>query len=141
MDLQILKNLGIKITKHKIVVLQLFDLYKHLDANKVHSLLQSQGTDISLATIYRILSTLEANNILEKHNFNEGRDIYELIKPNEHHDHLVCIKCNRVIEFLDCEIELLQEKIAQENKFKILNHHLNLYGLCEDCNKNEHIVS
>ena len=138
MDLQVLKNLGIKITKHKTVVLELFDVYKHLDASKIHTLLQTQGTDISLATIYRILSTFEAHTILEKHNFNEDQAIYELVKPNEHHDHLVCVKCNKVIEFFDSKIEHLQEVIAKENHFKIVNHHLNIYGICEDCDKIKH---
>jgi Fur family ferric uptake transcriptional regulator len=136
MDLQSLKNMGVKITKHKIVILQLFDLYKHLDASQIHSLLRAQGTDISLATIYRILSVFESNNILEKHNFNEDQAIYELVRPNEHHDHLVCVKCNKVIEFFDCKIERIQERIAKENKFRIVNHHLNLYGICEDCEDN-----
>ncbi len=138
MDLQNLKKFGIKITKHKIAILQLFDLYKHLDASKILSLLTNQGTDISLATIYRILAVFEANNILEKHNFNDDQAIYELIKPNEHHDHLICVKCNTVIEFVDCKIERLQEKIAKENNFKIVNHHLNLYGICENCDKIQH---
>ena len=135
MNLQSLKNTGIKVTKHKTEVLQLFDLYKHLDASRIHLLLNDQDANISLATIYRVLSEFEANNIIVKHKFNEDQSIYELVKPNEHHDHLICIKCNKVIEFLDCKIERIQEKIAKKNKFKIVNHHLNLYGICEDCNK------
>src|SRR3990167_4950748 len=133
MDQQRIKNIGVKITKHKLVILELFDLYKHLDAGKIYALLTNQGVNISLATIYRILSSFEANNIVVKHNFNEDQSIYELAKPNEHHDHLICIKCHKVIEFFDCHIEQIQEQIAKENKFKIVNHHLNLYGICEDC--------
>lgn len=133
MELQSLKDMGVKITKHKIVILQLFDLYKHLDAGQIHSLLRDQGTEISLATIYRVLSVFEMHNIITKHNFNEDQSIYELVKPNEHHDHLICVKCNKVIEFLDCKIERIQERIAKENNFRIVNHHLNLYGICGDC--------
>ena len=133
MELQRLKDMGVKITKHKSVILQLFDLYKHLDASRIHSLLRDQGTEISQATIYRVLSEFEAHHIITKHNFNEDQSIYELVKPNEHHDHLICIKCNKVIEFLDCKIERIQERIAKENKFRIVNHHLNLFGICGDC--------
>lgn len=140
MDLQNLKNKGVKVTKHKIVILQLFDLYRHLDASHIHSLLKSQGTNISLATIYRVLSVFESNNIIVKHNFNEDQSIYELVRPNEHHDHLICIKCNKVIEFLDCKIERIQEKIARDNKFRIVNHHLNLYGVCEECENASNLV-
>lgn len=127
--------MGVKVTKHKLVILQLFDLYKHLDASQIHTLLTSQGTNISLATIYRVLSVFEANHIIAKHNFKEDQSTYELVRPDEHHDHLICIKCNKVIEFFDCKIEKIQEKIAKDNKFKIVNHHLNLYGICEDCEK------
>ncbi len=133
MDQQIIKNTGVKITKHKLVILELFDLYKHLDASRIYSLLTNQGINISLATIYRVLSSFEANNIIVKHNFNEDQSIYELAIPNEHHDHLICIKCNKVIEFFDSKIERIQEQIAKNNKFKIVNHQLNLYGICEDC--------
>ena len=132
MNLQSIKNLGIKVTKHKMVILELFDLYKHLDANQIHGLLSNQGTHISLSTIYRILSVLEAHNVIVRHTFREDQATYELANPNEHHDHLICIKCNKVIEFLNCKIEEIQQKIAKDNNFTIVNHHLNMYGICED---------
>ena len=133
MDQQIIKNTGFKVTKHKLVILELFDMYKHLDASQIYSLLTNQGINISLATIYRVLAAFEANKIIVKHNFNEDQSIYELATPDEHHDHLICLKCHKVIEFYDCDIEKIQEEIALKNKFKIVNHHLNLYGICEDC--------
>ncbi|MDQ5922009.1 MAG: Fur family transcriptional regulator, ferric uptake regulator [Pseudomonadota bacterium] len=139
MNLQTIKNLGIKLTKHKIVILQLFDSYRHLDANQIHALLIGQGTNISLATIYRVLSNFEAKNIIIRHSFKEDQSTYELVRPNEHHDHLICIKCNLVIEFFDSKIEQLQEQIATKNKFKIVNHHLNLFGICEKCFSTDYI--
>lgn len=135
MDLSLPKSKGSKITKHKLAVFELFEHYKHLDANKIHTLLKNSGNDISIATIYRILATFEANGLITKHNFNEDQSIYELARPNEHHDHLICMKCHTVIEFFDCKIEKIQEKIAKQNNFTIVNHQLNLYGICANCNK------
>ncbi|MBP9742649.1 MAG: transcriptional repressor [Burkholderiales bacterium] len=137
MNIQSVINAGIKLTKHKMVILKLFDVYKHLDANQIHALLINQGTNISLATIYRVLSSFEAHNIIMRHNFKEDQSTYELVNPHEHHDHLICIKCHQVVEFLDCKIEQLQEQIAKQNKFRIVNHHLNLFGICEKCDKQD----
>ena len=138
MDLQTFKNSGVKITKHKLVILELIELYKHLDAAKIYALLTNRGINISLATIYRVLSAFEANHLIVKHNFNEDQSIYELVRPDEHHDHLICLKCHTVIEFFNCNIEKIQEQIALDNRFKIVNHHLNLYGICEECAKAGH---
>jgi Fur family ferric uptake transcriptional regulator len=133
MNLQKLLDAGIKVTKHKIAILQLFDLHKHLDANQIHSLLSIQGNDISQATIYRVLSTFEEHHIIAKHNFREDQSIYELADPETHHDHLICIRCNHMIEFFDSTIEQIQEQIAAKNKFTIVDHSLTLYGICETC--------
>lgn len=135
MNLPLIKSLGIKITKHKLAILKLFDIYKHLEANKIHSLLNKKNVKISLATIYRILASFEAKNIVIKHNFNDCQAIYELLNPGEHHDHLICIKCHKVIEFFDDDIEKIQNLIAKKNQFIIVNHCLNLYGVCSDCGK------
>ena len=133
MNIQSIKNRGIKITKHKIVILKLFELYNHLDASQIHTLLNNQGTNISLATIYRVLSSFELNNIIAKNNFKGDQSTYELVNPEEHHDHLICTKCNKFIEFFNCKIEKIQEKIAEEHNFRIVTHHLNLYGFCSEC--------
>lgn len=133
MSLYAVKNMGGKVTKHKLAILQLFELHKHLDANKIYALLSTGGEHVSLATIYRVLSTFESHGIIIKHNFNDDLAVYEIANPNEHHDHLICIKCSKVIEFFDEKLEKIQERIAKENRFKIVNHRLNLYGICEEC--------
>lgn len=133
MNLELLKNMGVKVTKHKTSILQLFDTHKHLDANTIYNALNTSDEHVSLATIYRVLSTFEAHGVIMKHNFNEDQAVYELANPNEHHDHLICTKCNKVIEFFDCKLERIQERIAKENNFKIVAHQLNLYGICQEC--------
>ncbi len=128
-----LKNKGITPTKHTMALLGLFNMHKHLDANQIFSLLQYNGVEVSVATIYRILTNLETKNVIQKHNFNNEQATYELVIPNEHHDHIICVSCNKVVEFMDDTIEQLQNKIALENNFHILHHSLNIYGICTDC--------
>ena len=116
-----------------MAILELFSLYKHLDASQIYNILNNQGIHISLATIYRVLTSFETNAIVEKHNFNTEQATYELINPDEHHDHLICIQCHKVLEFLNENIEQLQKDIAINNNFKIVSHSLNIYGICNDC--------
>lgn len=136
MNIQLLKNKGIKLTKHKIAVLELLTANKHLDATQIFTLLQNQKIDISLATVYRILINLTNHEIIQKHHFNNEQSTYEIMKPNEHHDHLICVTCHKVVEFLDEKIETLQNDIAQANNFKIVSHSLNIYGICKNCQIN-----
>lgn len=128
-----LKSIKGKTTKHKIAILQLFELHKHLDANQIYTILNSFSEKVSLATIYRVLSAFEAEGLILKNNFIHEHAVYEFANPAEHHDHLVCNKCNRVFEFFNDALEKLQEKIALEHEFKIVSHRLNIYGICKDC--------
>lgn len=122
-----------KITKHKIAVLQMFERHKHLDANQIYHQLNQKKEKISLATIYRILSAFEQDGLIIKNNFIDDLAVYEFANPLEHHDHLICTKCHRVFEFFNEELELLQAKIAANFEFELLNHRLNMYGICKDC--------
>lgn len=128
-----LQNRGIKVTPHKLAVLNVFSLYKHLNVNQISDSLKSNSVDISMATIYRILSSFERHNIIDKLNFGNDQAIYELKGACEHHDHLICTKCGNVTEFNHPQIEALQLEIARENNFQVLNHSLNIYGICVDC--------
>ena len=130
---QYLKERGVKITRHKLAVLELFAEQKHLDANIIVQQLHEKKTDISIATVYRILASFEAQQIVTKHNFGNEQAIYELASAGEHHDHLICIYCRKVIEFVDEQIEDRQRTIAQQNNFEIFSHSLNIYGRCQHC--------
>ena len=122
-----------KTTKHKIAILQLFELHKHLDANQIYTILNSTNEKVSLATIYRVLSAFEIEGLLVKNNFTEEHAVYEFANPAEHHDHLICTECNKVFEFFNDKLEKLQDKIALDYGFKIVSHRLNIYGICKDC--------
>ncbi len=104
----------------------------HLSAEDVYKMLLEKNEDIGLATVYRVLTQFEAAGLLVKHNFADGRSVFEMAS-DEHHDHMVCQNCGKVEEFFDAEIEALQEKIAKKHKFKMLHHSLILHGLCAKC--------
>ena len=83
---------------------------------------------ISIATVYRTVKLFEDAGIIERHDFRAGRSRYETV-PDEHHDHLIDLKSGKVIEFHSAEIEALQERIAREHGFKLVDHRLELYGV------------
>jgi Fur family transcriptional regulator, ferric uptake regulator len=86
-------------------------------------------TDIGLATVYRVLTQFEQAGILKRSNFESGKAVFEL-EQGAHHDHLVCLQCGRVVEFMDSEIEKRQQKIAKDHGFSLQDHALSLYGNC-----------
>lgn len=133
-----LKDNGLKVTGPRLKILSLFErhAYKHLSAEDVYRILLEEGIEIGVATIYRVLTQFEQADILIRHHFETGKALYELNK-GEHHDHLVCVKCNSITEFCNDEIESLQNRIAQENGYRIVDHALYLYGVCAHCQKKE----
>jgi Fur family transcriptional regulator, ferric uptake regulator len=133
---QQLKNAGLKITMPRVKVLQILEQssHHHLSAEGVYKALLDMGEDVSLATVYRVLTQFEAAGLVARHNFEGGHSIFEL-SQGEHHDHLVCVKCGRIEEFVDETIEQRQQLIAERANFKMTDHDLNIYGLCPDCQK------
>ena len=129
-----LKNSGFKITVQRLKILEALGkpVNKHLSAEDLYKLLKANGEEVSLATIYRVLTQFETAGIVTKHNFEENRSVFEL-SIKEHHDHLVCIKCGVIIEFVDNFIEERQLEIAKQYDFKITQHSLSIYGICSKC--------
>lgn len=130
----VLEEAGLKQTAARIKILELFETNpdKHLSAEELHELLKKHEQDVPLATIYRVLAQFEAASLLKRHNFSDDRAVFELETKN-HHDHLVCVKCNKVEEFLDEMIESRQVEIARQHKFEISDHNLTIYGICHTC--------
>lgn len=131
---QQLKDAGLKITTPRIKVLQILEQSQehHMSAENVYKALLDMGEDVGLATVYRVLTQFETAGLVSRHNFEGGHSVFE-ISQGEHHDHLVCVKCGRVEEFIDDIIEQRQKLIAQQAQFKMTDHALNIYGLCPDC--------
>jgi Fur family transcriptional regulator, ferric uptake regulator len=130
-----LKNSGLKATLPRLKILEVFQQSKqrHMSAEDVYKLLIVDDTDIGLATVYRVLTQFEQAGILKRSNFESGKAVFEL-EQGAHHDHLVCLQCGRVVEFVDSEIEKRQQKIAKDHGFTLQDHALSLYGNCQKVN-------
>ena len=129
-----LKEAGLKITAPRVKILQILEssTIRHLSAEDVYRKLLTNNEEIGLATVYRVLTQFEAAGLVIRHHFEEGRSVFELASTY-HHDHMVCIKCGRVVEFTDTEIEALQTKVADKLGFELTDHNLNMYGYCPKC--------
>ncbi len=133
-DQKDLKNAGLKATLPRLKILELFENSdeRHLSAEDVYKMLLSSGNDVGLATVYRVLTQFDDAGLLIRHHFESGKAVFELNQGN-HHDHIVCVKCGIVEEFYDEEIERRQQKAAESRGFKIQDHSLMIYGVCEKC--------
>ncbi|WP_255989952.1 ferric iron uptake transcriptional regulator [Chitinolyticbacter albus] len=129
-----LKEAGLKATGPRLKILNLFEHseQRHMTAEDVYRLLLNDHTDVGLATVYRVLTQFEQAGILVRHHFESGKAVFEL-NQGGHHDHLVCVKCGKVEEFYDPEIEKRQDAIADKHGFEIQDHELYLYGVCAEC--------
>jgi Fur family transcriptional regulator, ferric uptake regulator len=130
-----LKSSGLKATLPRLKILEVFQqsVQRHMSAEDVYKLLIAENTDIGLATVYRVLMQFEQAGILKRSNFESGKAVFEL-DQGTHHDHLVCLQCGRVVEFMDAEIEKRQQKIAKDHGFVLQEHALALYGNCQKVN-------
>lgn len=126
-----LKNAGLKATLPRLKILSLFENSKerHLSAEDIYKVMIGAGEDVGLATVYRVLTQFEQAGLLIRHHFESGKAVFELNGGN-HHDHIVCIKCGRVEEFYDAEIEKRQISAAEKLGFKMQDHSLTIYGVC-----------
>lgn len=135
-----LRKAGLKVTLPRVKILEILQdpNNQHISAEDVYKLLLEIGEDIGLATVYRVLNQFDDAGILTRHHFEGGKSVFELT-GGSHHDHLVCLKCGKVIEFEDDVIEAKQLEIAEQNGIKLTHHSLYLYGECKDtvqCKKN-----
>jgi Fur family transcriptional regulator, ferric uptake regulator len=126
-----LKSSGLKATLPRIKILEVFQgaQRRHMTAEDVYRALLADGSDIGLATVYRVLMQFEQAGLLTRSNFESGKAVFE-INEGHHHDHLVCLDCGRVEEFFDGEIEQRQHAIAQTRGFDLQEHSLSLYARC-----------
>ncbi len=129
-----LKKAGLKITLPRIKILQILENASshHLSAEDIYRVLVASGEDIGLATVYRVLTQFEEAGLVKRHHFEEGYSVFEL-DHGAHHDHLVCVKCGEVEEFVDSTIEERQQSVARKAGYLITDHSLTIYGICKTC--------
>ncbi len=129
-----LKNAGLKATFPRLKILDIFRRAdeRHQSAEDVYRTLIAEDVDIGLATVYRVLTQFEQAGILVRSQFDGGKAVFEL-NDGDHHDHLICTHCNKVVEFSDEKIESRQYKVAEDHGFVLESHTMMLYGTCPDC--------
>ncbi len=127
---------GLRMTdQRRIIVAVLEAATDHPDVEELYNRASTADPNISLATVYRTVKLFEETGILEKHEFGDGRARYET-SDREHHDHLIDMNSGEVIEFMDPDIEALQEKIAAKLGYELRGHRLELYGVPRKTDKN-----
>jgi Fur family ferric uptake transcriptional regulator len=131
----LLKNNTLKFTKQRELILKfLYENNSHFTPEDIYMLLKKENPNINIgiATVYRTLTLLEDSGIASSISFGAQGKKYELGLKN-HHDHLICSECGKIIEFFDETIEEQQEKIAKKFNFKMSDHTMKIVGLCENC--------
>jgi Fur family ferric uptake transcriptional regulator len=131
-----LKKAGLKITAPRLKILEILGSAqpRHMSAEDIYRHLLTSHEDIGLATVYRVLTQFEAAGIVTRHHFEGATAVFEL-NEGQHHDHIVCLDCGKVEEFVDHGIEERQKAIAAKHQFEIRDHSMILYGRCrkENC--------
>jgi len=119
---------GVRLTDQRKIIAEVMSASNdHPDVDELHKRVNKIDKKISIATVYRTVKLLEEYKIIEKHDFKGGKARYEE-SPEEHHDHLIDINTGQIIEFVDKEIEILQNKVAKKLGYKLIDHKLELYG-------------
>nr|VFJ57768.1 MAG: Fur family transcriptional regulator, ferric uptake regulator [Candidatus Kentron sp. DK] len=129
-----LKKAGLKTTLPRVRILRLLEAnaQRHMTAEEVYKTLLDAGEDIGIGTVYRVLTQFEAAGLINRHHFEGSQSFFELDK-GIHHDHLLCVRCGRIEEFIDETIEKRQRLIADHFGFTMTDHSLYIYGVCSAC--------
>ena len=131
-----LRKAGLKVTLPRLKILEILEhsTMRHMSAEEIYKKLLDSSEDIGLAAVYRVLTQFEGAGLVSRHHFEDGMAVFE-INHGTHHDHIVCMDCGTVEEFVDSEIEIRQNAIAKRLGYVIEEHSLVLYGRCQraDC--------
>jgi Fur family ferric uptake transcriptional regulator len=129
---QELRKAGLKMTLPRVKIYQILEKAgegDHFSAEDIYKILMEMGEDVGLATVYRVLTQFEAAGLVSRHHFEGGHSVFELAR-DEQHDHIVCVKCGRVREFIDPMLIERQNTIANDLGFVITDRTVYLYGIC-----------
>lgn len=133
-----LRSRQLKLTGERLeLVEEVFGQSHHFDADQLHMALKQKGKAISRATVYRTLDLLVQCGLVRKSSFGDQHAHYEAVHSDEHHDHLICLNCDAIIEFFRSDLEVLQEQICRGFGFKPMHHSHQIFGLCKACQGKE----
>ncbi len=133
-----IKKAGLKVTLPRVKILEILERAenRHVTAEDVYKVLLDGGEEIGLATVYRVLTQFETAGLITRHRFEGGHSVFEL-DQGRHHDHILCVRCGRVDEFVDEAVEERQQAIAEQAGYDMTDHCLYIYGICRNC-RNEY---
>jgi Fur family transcriptional regulator, ferric uptake regulator len=131
-----IQKAGLRRTTQRDLILEIFlQTEEHLSSEDLYWLVQKQDPSVGHTTVYRTLKLLTEAGLAREVRFGDGKTYYEHHYNHEHHDHLICTECGKIIEFFSAEIEEMQDKMAEKYGFRLTNHSLRMWGVCEDCQK------
>ena len=135
-----LKEKGLKVTNQRLVVLEALETSsnQHLTAEQILDLVKADNPEIGLATVYRTIQVLLELHLIDRVNFDDGSERYEIVRmgtkgARHHHHHLICINCGKVFEFEEDMMEGLETEIEKKTGFHVIDHEVKLYGYCKEC--------
>jgi len=136
LESQDLRKAGLKVTLPRLKILEMLanSETRHLSAEDIYKALLDSGEEVGLATVYRVLTQFETAGLVSRLRFEGGQSVFELTEQGPH-DHIVCVQCGRVDEFVDTVIEERQRAIASGKGYEMTDHSLYIYGVCPDCKK------
>ena len=133
-----LKAENMKFTPQRLSVLsEMVNNKDHRECEEIYLALRTAGDNVSRATVYRTMDILVAHNFARKIDIGDGRARYETKINHPHHDHMICIECGQIIEFMSDEIEALQDEVCEDYNFKLIRHIHQLFGICSKCGDNK----
>jgi Fur family ferric uptake transcriptional regulator len=133
---EFLRKEGYRVTPERFEVLDAVNAIEgHFDADELFLNLKEKGSKVSRATVYNTLEVLEECQLVFKTRLKDHGSRYEKAFGRSHHDHLICVSCGKIIEFVNKDIETAQENIAKKFKFKLVSHSHQIFGLCTECQK------
>lgn len=134
-----LKKLKLRCTTQRSLVLDIvLNSDRHIDAETLINIVRKKDHTIGVATVYRTLRMMTDAKLLVEHYFDGTRARFEFIdSQNDHHDHIICQVCKKIVEFFNEDLENLQIKIAKELNFDLKNHRMELFGVCPECQKSQ----
>ena len=128
-----LNKKSLKLTSQRRTILRQAIRDGHFSAEKLLEYSKKADRTVSKATVYRTLALLKESRILEEQDFGDGKKLYERAQGRKHHDHLICVRCGKIVEFENDPTEKLQDSEARKNQFKIVYHSRKLFGFCKSC--------
>ena len=131
-----LQTKGLKRTSQRELILDVFlRTEKHLSSEDLYQLVKEEDPTVGQTTVYRTLKLLSQAGLAREVRFGDGRTHYEHNYKHQHHDHMICSECGKIIEFYSAELEAMQDQMAAKHKFEVTQHLLRIIGVCAECRR------